>query len=89
MNQGLFYLDWLLDHRAEFALLAMKHLGPEVQEVIDWSSPRLPALPETSPATTSTPSSRSTGTSSCSGIATTARGSWCWNLSTPLQAPKI
>jgi predicted transport protein len=41
INQGLFYLDWLLDHRAEFTLLAMKALGPEVQEAIDWSSPRL------------------------------------------------
>src|SRR5436190_16587309 len=28
INQGLFYLDWLLDHRAEFELLAMKKLGP-------------------------------------------------------------
>jgi predicted transport protein len=41
INQGLFYLDWLLDHRAEFALLAMKTLGTEVEELIDWSSPRL------------------------------------------------
>jgi len=24
INQGLFYLDWLLDHRAEFELLVMK-----------------------------------------------------------------
>jgi RecB family endonuclease NucS len=41
INQGLFYLDWLLDHRAEFALLAMKTLGAEVEETIDWSAPRL------------------------------------------------
>ena len=41
INQGLFYLDWLLDHRAEFTLLAMKKLGAEVAEQIDWSSPRL------------------------------------------------
>ena len=41
VNQGLFYLDWLLDHRAEFTLLAMKQLGPEMEGVIDWSSPRL------------------------------------------------
>jgi predicted transport protein len=41
MNQGLFYLDWLLDHKAEFTLLAMKTLGQEVQTKIDWSSPRL------------------------------------------------
>src|SRR5665811_294737 len=24
INQGLYYLDWLLDHRAEFELLVMK-----------------------------------------------------------------
>jgi predicted transport protein len=41
INQGLFYLDWLLDHRAEFTLLAMKQLGPDIQSRIDWSSPRL------------------------------------------------
>jgi hypothetical protein len=41
MNQGLFYLDWLLDHRAEFTLLAMKALGTDVEEKIDWSAPRL------------------------------------------------
>ncbi len=41
INQGLFYLDWLLDHRAEFTLLAMKMLGPEVEEAIDWAAPRL------------------------------------------------
>ena len=27
INQGLFYLDWLLDHRAEFELLVMRKLG--------------------------------------------------------------
>ena len=27
INQGLFYLDWLLDHRAEFKLLVMERLG--------------------------------------------------------------
>jgi predicted transport protein len=41
INQGLFYLDWLLDHRAEFTLLAMKVLGGDVEEKIDWSAPRL------------------------------------------------
>jgi len=41
INQGLFYLDWLLDHRAEFTLLAMKKLGPELEDAVDWSSPRL------------------------------------------------
>jgi predicted transport protein len=41
INQGLFYLDWLLDHRAEFTLLAMKVLGAEVEDEVDWSAPRL------------------------------------------------
>src|SRR6516165_6498711 len=39
INQGLFYLDWLLDHRAEFELLVMKGLGAEAAAQIDWSSP--------------------------------------------------
>jgi predicted transport protein len=41
INQGLYYLDWLLDHRAEFTLLAMKSIGQAVEDAIDWSSPRL------------------------------------------------
>ena len=41
INQGLFYLDWLLDHRAEFSLLAMKKVGPEVETKIDWTGTRL------------------------------------------------
>lgn len=41
INQGLYYLDWLMDHRAEFQLLVMKRLGAEVAEAIDWSAPRL------------------------------------------------
>jgi predicted transport protein len=44
INQGLFYLDWLMDHRAEFTLLAMKMLGSEIEEKIEWSSPRLLCL---------------------------------------------
>lgn len=41
INQGLFYLDWLLDHRAEFALLAMKKLGNDLEAKIDWGGTRL------------------------------------------------
>ncbi|MEM9597025.1 MAG: DUF5655 domain-containing protein [Acidobacteriota bacterium] len=41
INQGLFYLSWLLDHKAEFQLLVMKQLGPEVAELIEWASCRL------------------------------------------------
>lgn len=41
INQGLFYLDWLMDHRGQFELLVQKTLGPEAAEEIAWSSPRL------------------------------------------------
>ncbi|MEM9914263.1 MAG: DUF5655 domain-containing protein [Planctomycetota bacterium] len=41
INQGLFYLDWLLDHRGEFELLVQKQLGPEATAAIDWPSTRL------------------------------------------------
>lgn len=39
INQGLFYLDWLLDHKADFKLLVMEVLGQEKAELIDWSMP--------------------------------------------------
>lgn len=41
INQGLLYLDWLLDHQAEFALLAMKSLGNSIEAKIDWPGTRL------------------------------------------------
>ncbi|MED4590755.1 DUF5655 domain-containing protein [Priestia flexa] len=41
INQGLFYLDWLLDHKAEFELMVMRKYGATVSDAIDWSSPRL------------------------------------------------
>ncbi|GAB3346277.1 DUF5655 domain-containing protein [Marilutibacter aestuarii] len=41
INQGLFYLDWLLDHQAEFRWLVMERLGKEVADAIDWSGTRL------------------------------------------------
>lgn len=41
INQGLFYLDWLMDHRGEFELLVMKKLGKIASDAIEWSSPRL------------------------------------------------
>lgn len=41
INQGLFYLDWLLDHRAEFRWLVMERLGREVADAINWSGTRL------------------------------------------------
>lgn len=41
INQGLFYLDWLMDHKADFELLVMKTLNNEYSERLDWSMPRL------------------------------------------------
>ena len=41
INQGLFYMDWLLDHRAEFEMLVLKKLGGDTADAIDWSAPRL------------------------------------------------
>ncbi len=41
INQGLFYLDWLLDHRADFKLLVMDNFGAEAAAAIEWRSPRL------------------------------------------------
>jgi len=41
INQGLFYLDWLLDHQAEFRWLVMEKLGKDVAEQIEWAGTRL------------------------------------------------
>jgi len=39
INQGLFYLDWLLDHKADYKLLVMEIMGTETAEKIDWNYP--------------------------------------------------
>jgi predicted transport protein len=44
INQGLFYLDWLVDHKGDFALAAQEKLGKDIE--IDWSSPRLILIAE-------------------------------------------
>ncbi|HEX6505999.1 MAG TPA: endonuclease NucS domain-containing protein [Chloroflexota bacterium] len=41
INQGLYYLDWLLDHKGEFKLLVLEQFGKEQADNVDWSSPRL------------------------------------------------
>jgi predicted transport protein len=41
INQGLFYLDWLMDHKAEFKLLVLDKLGTVAADAIDWSAPRV------------------------------------------------
>jgi len=46
INQGLFYLDWLMDHKADFELLVQKRLGREMASKLDWSAPRLLCIAE-------------------------------------------
>lgn len=41
VSQGLYYLDWLMDHKAEFKLLVLERFGTVDAESIDWSGPRL------------------------------------------------
>ena len=41
INQGLFYLDWLVTHRGDFEMLVLKQLGEDVARSVEWSSPRL------------------------------------------------
>ena len=43
INQGLFYLDWLLDHKDSFKILLIEKLGLEKVNAmqIDWSAPRI------------------------------------------------
>lgn len=41
INQGLYYMTWLVDHKAEFEALARRELGSEAAENIAWSEPRL------------------------------------------------
>ena len=38
ITQGLYYLDWLMDHKAEFELLAQKR---KRDQTIEWDAPRL------------------------------------------------
>lgn len=44
INQGLFYLDWLMDHRGDFELLTQQGLGRDVK--VTWAAPRLILLAE-------------------------------------------
>lgn len=41
INQGLYYLDWLMDHRGDFELLVRNTLGKDAADAIEWSAPRL------------------------------------------------
>ena len=44
INQGLFYLDWLVDHKGDFTLAVQEALGNDIQ--IDWGNPRLILIAE-------------------------------------------
>ena len=44
INQGLFYLDWLVDHKGDFTLLAQRNVQKNIN--IDWSNPRLILIAE-------------------------------------------
>lgn len=39
INQGLFYLDWLVDHKGDFEILVQKKIGQNVK--VNWDAPRL------------------------------------------------
>ena len=41
INQGLFYLNWLLDHKDSFKVLVIEKLGLKAAEDIDWTMPRV------------------------------------------------
>ncbi|MEW1633597.1 DUF5655 domain-containing protein [Streptomyces sp. NPDC093801] len=41
INQGLFYMAWLVDHRTEFQALVRERLGTTAASQVLWSTPRL------------------------------------------------
>jgi predicted transport protein len=41
INQGLFYLDWLLDHKADFEVIVHKSEHKVHLDEVEWSAPRL------------------------------------------------
>ena len=44
INQALFYLDWLIDHKSAFELLVRDTFNEKIE--IDWSSPRVLCIAE-------------------------------------------
>ncbi|MEU2868705.1 DUF5655 domain-containing protein [Streptomyces olivoreticuli] len=46
INQGLFYLSWLIDHKAEFQQLVRERLGAGAAAQVLWSDPRLICIAE-------------------------------------------
>lgn len=41
INQGLFYLDWLVDHKGDFVVAAQQRFGETILSQINWDHPRL------------------------------------------------
>jgi len=41
VTQGLFYLDWLMDHQSEFKWLVMEKIDKKTADEVEWSAPRL------------------------------------------------
>jgi predicted transport protein len=41
INQGLFYYDWLVDHKGEYKELVERVLGRDVADKVEWDNPRL------------------------------------------------
>jgi predicted transport protein len=41
INQGLYYLDWLMDHKAEFVLQVIEKFGKSEADLVEWANPRL------------------------------------------------
>jgi RecB family endonuclease NucS len=39
INQGLFYLNWLMGHRMDFEWLVLQRFGMEEAQKVDWSGP--------------------------------------------------
>ena len=44
INQGLYYMNWLLDHKANFEMLVLDRFGKRVE--VDWTSPRILCIAE-------------------------------------------
>lgn len=41
INQGLYYMSWLVESKAEFETLVARRNGPETKVDVNWESPRL------------------------------------------------
>ncbi len=44
LARGVYFLDWLVDHRADLRLLVSRRRGPGADEVLDWAGARLIAV---------------------------------------------